>query len=278
LVVPIPKPPDPVAGIVRGLHEEVVQQLALTQHIAHPGENGRAREEIIRRFLRRFVPRGLGIDTGFVVDIHGDLSRQVDIVVYRNDYHPVLEIGGLKHFVVESVVAAIEIKASITSRAVLDDALRAVRSVKALDRTGGGANHIVMDFHGGGPAATPDNPHDRIWTAILTTNTLMSDTVLEVLAEDMRAHTLHLWLDTYVAVERFMTRYVDADTRLQFYADGADALVVTDPVADGGEPPLVDFALLLANRLRHAAVVDYVPGRYFPTSQHHAATLRFDDL
>src|SRR5688572_19697791 len=109
-------PPEPIASIIRSMHDEVMLQLVLTNRIHHSGENGRAREDIIRRFLRRFVPAGLGIDTGFVVDSTGGISRQIDIVIYRDNYHPVLEIGGLKHFLVESVVAVIENKAAITSR------------------------------------------------------------------------------------------------------------------------------------------------------------------
>ena len=124
-------PPDPLLSVVRALHTEVVQQLDLVQQIKHPGEAGRAREDIIRRFLRRFVPAGIGIDTGFVVDMHGGISKQIDIVLYRNDYHPVLEIGGVKYFLVESVEAVIQVKAVLDSHAKLEAALDNIRSVSS---------------------------------------------------------------------------------------------------------------------------------------------------
>lgn len=127
--------------VMRSLASEVLHQLELVNAIAHPGENGRARETIIRSFLQKFVPRGFGIDTGFVVDAHGTMSKQVDIVIYRDDYHPVFEIGGVRHFMVESVAAVIENKARVESRKVLGSALDNLRSVKGLDRTGGGRNH-----------------------------------------------------------------------------------------------------------------------------------------
>jgi hypothetical protein len=262
------EPTGPIANLVRGLHEEVVQQLSLTHQVGHPGENGRAREEIVRRFLRRFVPAGLGIDTGFVIDVHGRVSRQVDIVIHRTNYHPVLEIGGVKHFLVESVVAVIENKAAITSAATLHDALASVRSVKELDRSAGEENYVVMDFHGRGSAAHSD-PRYRVWTAIIAENSLSPAAFQAEIAKDMGAHSRSLWLDCFVSVYRFATRYADRDTNVVWTPDTADALVLTDPDAPGGEKPLVDLALLLASRLRHAAVIDYSPSKYFPMSRSH---------
>lgn len=273
----LPKPPEPTAAIVRALHDEVVQQLALTTGISHPGESGRAREEIVRRFLRRFVPSGLGIDTGFVIDAHGGISRQIDIVIYRDNYHPVLEIGGLRHFFVEAVVAAIENKASITTRETLRDALENVRSVKSLDRSAGGRNYIVMDFHGAGPKVGVD-PRHRVWTGIIAERSVIRETLLDELTDDMRSQDVTVWLDCFVSIHNFVSRYVDEETRLVWVPDEAHALVLTDPNAPGGEKPLVDFAALLAGRLRHAAIVDYEPPQYFPMSNSNQSSVHLDEL
>jgi hypothetical protein len=270
-------PPQAIAAIFRAMHNEVVQELALTTRIGHPGEGGRAREEIMRRFLRRFIPRGLGVDTGFVIDALGGISRQVDIVIYRDNYHPILEIGGLKHFFVESVVAAIENKASITNRETLQEALENVRSVKSLDRSAGGRNYIVMDFHGGGTKVGED-PRYRVWTAIICEQSVTPRTFLEVIDQDMRAHDVSLWLDCFVAVHGFVSRYVDEKGQLAWYPDAADSLVLTDPNGRNGEKALVDFGLLLAGRLRHAAIVDYTPHQYFPMSGSHQGSLRLHDI
>jgi hypothetical protein len=258
------QPPEPIAAIVRAMHDEVVEQLALTRRIAHPGES--------RRFLRRFVPGGLGIDTGFVIDAHGGISRQIDIVIYRDNYHPILEIGGLKHFFVESVVAVIENKAQLPSRESLRQGLDNVRSVKALDRSAGGRNYIVMDFHGAGPKVGTD-PRHRVWTGIIAEESVTPETFQEVIAEDMKSHDVSLWLDCFVSIHRFVSRFVDDGTRLVWTPEGAHALDLTDPDSPGGEKPLVDLALMLAGRLRHAAIVDYTPATYFPMSRSHRASL-----
>ena len=77
--LPLPK------KIVESLDKEVRNQLELASAISHPGESGRARENVIAAFLRKLVPKSFGIDTGFVIDSQGQVSRQVDIVLYRTD-------------------------------------------------------------------------------------------------------------------------------------------------------------------------------------------------
>ena len=44
-------------------------------------------EQIIAAFLGRLLPSSFSISTGFVIDAAGGISRQIDIVIYRNDYH-----------------------------------------------------------------------------------------------------------------------------------------------------------------------------------------------
>ena len=65
--------------IVKALDEEVQTKLKLAKAITHPGESGRARENIIAEFLRKLVPQSIGIDTGFVIDSQGGISKQIDI-------------------------------------------------------------------------------------------------------------------------------------------------------------------------------------------------------
>ena len=106
---------DLTDDIRSALNREVLTELDLARAISHPGESGRAREQIIAAFLDRLLPHSFSISTGFVIDATGAISRQIDIIIYRNDYHPVFEIGGIKHFLVESVAVVIENKASIAA-------------------------------------------------------------------------------------------------------------------------------------------------------------------
>ncbi len=137
------RPESILPRIIDSLANQALEALDLATAVGHPGESGRAREEVIRRFLAAIVPPDSGIDTGFVVDAVGGISKQIDIVVYRKSRYPILDIGGVKHFMVESVAAVFEVKSIIGSRELLVQALENVASVKALDRTGDARNVVL---------------------------------------------------------------------------------------------------------------------------------------
>lgn len=66
-----------------------------------------------------------------MIDAAGGISNQIDIVIYRDDYHSTFEIGEIKHFMVESVVAVIENKASMASSAALRQAFDNIKVSEA---------------------------------------------------------------------------------------------------------------------------------------------------
>ncbi len=47
----------------------------------HPGELGTDREEVVRNFLRSYIPRRFEVSTGFIFDANGKLSEQLDIII-----------------------------------------------------------------------------------------------------------------------------------------------------------------------------------------------------
>lgn len=53
---------------------------------SHPGELGRNREEVIRQFLRYYLPRRFEISHGFAFDSAGGISKELDLIVA--DAHP----------------------------------------------------------------------------------------------------------------------------------------------------------------------------------------------
>ena len=134
------------------------------------------REAAIRSFLADILPPDFGIDTGFVIDALGGISKQVDIVVYWKSRYPVLEVGGVKHFMIESVAAVFEIKADIGSEAVLKEALENIASVKGLDRTGEGRNR-VMDAHP--RPLDPLQTQDQVFGGIVTGHSMTVDNTRE---------------------------------------------------------------------------------------------------
>src|SRR5437870_3744205 len=123
-----------IRSMMRNLNREIIDDLKLARNVKHPGEGGRARENAIVEFLEKLVPKNFQVSTGFVIDALGNISPQIDIVISRRGYHPVFEVGGVKHFMIESVHAVVENKSRITDRATLTDALGKIKSVKKMDR------------------------------------------------------------------------------------------------------------------------------------------------
>lgn len=92
---------------------------------------GDAREVMVREVLMRFLPPSLTIGTGQMVDSNGDRSRQIDIIVYRSNFPIFRTLGLLDVFMLEGVVATIEVKSTLNKK-LLWEALDNCVSVKKL--------------------------------------------------------------------------------------------------------------------------------------------------
>lgn len=96
---------------IRGRLEQI--RIAAT----HAGLKGTAAEEILAEFLRERLPASLGVTTGQVVDRDGNLSKQVDVVIYDATRTPTLftsPAGSWNVVPAEGVVAVIEVKMHLT--------------------------------------------------------------------------------------------------------------------------------------------------------------------
>lgn len=249
-----------VRKIVSSLNKSVLDDLELCKEIKHPGENGRAREQILTEFLRKIIPSRFAVDTGFVIDAVGGISNQIDIVIYRDDYHSVLEVGKIKHFMVESVVAVIENKASISDAKTLNQALENIKSVKSLDRSNKGKNIIVS------PRGTYDrnNFQHQVFGAILTERSLSSTSLKNEFISFFESNPDKcLWPNMYVDVRASSFRYVDNKEHVTVIPRKAVAFAISDPDAETYNPPLIELVYELVSYLRVVPLIDFQPHEYF---------------
>lgn len=246
--------------IVKALNKSVLDELDLTREIRHPGENGRAREQILRNFLKKIIPGKYSIDTGFVIDATGGISNQIDIVIYRDDYHTVFEIGGIKYFMVESVVAVIENKASIASSAALRQALDNIKSVKVLDRTNLGKNYIV-------PGRVPmdkNSIYHQVFGAILTEKSLSPESLkAEFINFFEGTRDKRLWPNMYCDVRGSSFRYISKSESVIVDPCLATAFSISDPAAETYNPPLIELAYELVSIFRVLPLIDFSASDYF---------------
>jgi len=83
----------------------------------HPLHKGTPREAFIKEFLENHLPSSVAIGTGEIIDANSSPNQsrnQHDIVIYKRSY-PKLDFGGgISGFLVESVIATIEVKSRLT--------------------------------------------------------------------------------------------------------------------------------------------------------------------
>lgn len=154
--------------------------------IEHPLTKGTAREIFIRNFLEDIYPNKYIFGDGEIIDSQDGISNQADVVIYDEKF-PVLEYGPSKHFLVEGVLAHIEVKSNLSGS--LDGALSKTKSVKELSI----------------PAAPMDGPQPRnvvpnAWDMITPGPTWMDDEDLPDMPDiphekQMIHHTIERYLD-----------------------------------------------------------------------------------
>ncbi len=92
---------------------------------------GDARESFIRDVLQRFLPRNISIGSGQIVDAEDGISRQIDLIIYRNDFPILRTFGSADVYLIEGVVATVEVKSQL-NQTQLFEALENGKSVRNL--------------------------------------------------------------------------------------------------------------------------------------------------
>lgn len=93
-----------------------------SKNIKHSVTKGTTRENIIvTHFLKPYIPKKYSINSGIIVDINNQQSKQQDIVIYAEFYSPVLkDLNSNKLFFPESVFTVIEAKSNLNKIDIKD--------------------------------------------------------------------------------------------------------------------------------------------------------------
>jgi hypothetical protein len=116
---------------------------AIPGNAGHPDHLGAPREAFIYQFLEEHLSESMSIGTGEIIDYSskpGDFSQktperrnQCDIVIFGKTFPKIHFGGGVHGFLVESVVAMLEVKSTLTKEK-LKLAIKAARDSKAKKR------------------------------------------------------------------------------------------------------------------------------------------------
>ncbi len=119
-----------------GLQKQMIAKLSTTrENISHPGTKGDAAELSWIEMLNSYLPKRYQVAKAFVLDVSGQLSEQIDIVIFDRQYSPFLfNQNGAMYVPAESVYGVIEVKQDINKDAIEYGGSKAA-SVKRLHRT-----------------------------------------------------------------------------------------------------------------------------------------------
>ena len=103
----------------------------------HNGTAGEGGEAVVAKFLRSQLPQSIGISTGQILDVTGQISKQVDVILYDAEHTPMLFSNQNERITLvpaEGVLGVVEVKTHLRSRDI-EICLANCRSVKQLVRT-----------------------------------------------------------------------------------------------------------------------------------------------
>lgn len=172
--------------LFNGLQTQMLASLNVDRvFIEHPGCKGDATEQRWIDFLRTYLPDRYKVDKAIVIDSTGNVSEQMDIVIYDAIYTPfIFNQDGFMYIPAESVYAVFEVKQDV--KGYIDYAAQKVESVRRLKRTS-----VEMVNSG---RRTSARPLTKIIGGILTTTSSYSgtETVSKQLKELKGYQTLDL--------------------------------------------------------------------------------------
>lgn len=152
--------------LFNGLQEQMQTSLNVNRtYIGHPGCKGDATEQRWIDFLRTYLPNRYKVDKAIVIDSTGNVSEQMDVVIYDAIYTPfIFNQDGFMYIPAESVYAVFEVKQDVEGH--IEYAAKKVESVRKLERTS-----ISMVASG---KTIPARPLTKIIGGILTTTSSYS--------------------------------------------------------------------------------------------------------
>lgn len=93
----------------------------LSKNIGHRGIEGQIREIAIKTCIDPFLTSSFSSSSGKIIDTDGNLSRQIDIVVYhKKNVPPIFISPDLGFFPVESTKYIFEVKSTLTAEEIRD--------------------------------------------------------------------------------------------------------------------------------------------------------------
>ena len=90
-------------------------------------------EEILRQFLSTYLPKGVAVEQGFIIDENSNLSKQIDIIIYDNQlYSPLYRVNDIVVVPNKSVLDVIEVKTTVKSKTAFHEIIKYFHSISQI--------------------------------------------------------------------------------------------------------------------------------------------------
>lgn len=127
-----------IRSLFMNLQKEMITSLSTTQkHIPHAPSKGSATEFDWKEWLSKYLPERYTVEKAFILDLNGQISDEIDLVIFDRTYSPFLLHHKNSYYIpVESVYAAFEIKPKLNKQNI-EYAAKKASSIRCLCRTSG---------------------------------------------------------------------------------------------------------------------------------------------
>jgi len=194
-----------------GLQAQMIAQLNTNREfIEHPGSKGDSLENTWIEWLRTYLPNRYCVDKAIVIDSKGQLSHQIDLVIYDQTYTPfVFKQNGVFYIPAEGVYAVFEVKPDLDKGNIIYAGDK-IESVRKLFRT----TTKIID------RGKPYNPRalTKILGGILTIETLIKDPTIETHLKSLKG-LKSIDIGCAVKNKSFYVNYIKDDSIFNFDRD-----------------------------------------------------------
>lgn len=118
------------------LAKELIDFFTNASLMSTPLAVGAAKEKVVLKKLESVLPSSIGVGSGFVIDSYGNVSKQMDIIIYEKSFchrYIINETEEYSYYPCEGVIIAGEIKSELNN-STLRDSFEKAESIKRLRR------------------------------------------------------------------------------------------------------------------------------------------------
>jgi hypothetical protein len=181
--------------------------------LSHAGTVGTVREQQLRDFLSTLLPVPLAVTSGFISDSLGQLTPQLDLIVYDPPRLPQIAMSpDIAVVPSDSALLMAEIKSTLNT-SVLDQALRQLAAIQNMAHSGTGAQdgesvivpQIIVAFESEVSLETVDSWFAQCPNLLMVS--VLSSATLAKTGESERTITLGSAANNYMNVRAFIVHF-----------------------------------------------------------------------